>query len=100
MYRKIEIRKFVRFLKNNNVYRHYMSCVTNPKCNFEGNISTVKQAYDNLEAFLVNTKPQWFIGHAFFWEKTPQGHRFWGKINVKWLRYIGDGQKRNIGGIL
>ena len=91
MDKQLIISKFVRFLKNNNVYQHYVACVTSPKCNFESNIIIAKQAYNSLEAFFVNTNPQCFIVHAFSWRKAPQGHNFWSQIDIEWLNYLKNG---------
>lgn len=32
--------------------------------------------------------PRGFIGCAFVWEHTPEGAKFWARINTAWIRHL------------
>ena len=70
-----EYKKFFRFLKEVGVYKQYIKYT-----DFESTFHRKK----NLSEFLSSTYRGDFIYSAFAWDGTPQGYRFWEKINAWW----------------
>jgi hypothetical protein len=68
-------KKFFRFLKEVGVYKQYIKYT-----DFESAFHCRK----NLSNFLSCADRSEFILDAFSWVGTPQGYRFWEKINAWW----------------
>lgn len=90
-----DIKKFIRFLKANNIYCEYITCATNPSYTFDKHYGDTKQQYDCLKDFLLNARKSYFIGNAFSWKKTPQGHEFWLQMSHLWMKYLKNGETIN-----
>lgn len=72
---KDKVRKFIRFLKEHDVYNSYknyaFSCVDNANiCNRLNEIS-----------------PGSYILASFCWCETVEGHDFWHDLHKEWLNY-------------
>ena len=76
-------KRFFRFLKEKGVYAAY-------RRNFS--LNYIKIWHHNLylkvvvdgENFFDAVNWSLYINHAFDWEKSPQGHDFWGKLSEEW----------------
>lgn len=77
-------KRFFRFLKEKGVYAAY-------RRNFS--LNYIKIWHHNLylkvvvdgENFFDAVNWSLYINHAFDWEKSPQGHDFWGKLSKEWV---------------
>jgi hypothetical protein len=74
-------KKFFRFLKEVGVYKQYIKYT-----DFESAFHCRK----NLSNFLSCAYRSEFILDAFSWVGTPQGYRFWEKINAWWSANYGE----------
>ena len=76
-------KRFFRFLKEKGVYAAY-------RRNFD--LTYLKTWHHSLylkvvvdgENFFDAVNWSLYINHAFNWEKSPQGHDFWGKLSKEW----------------
>ena len=66
--------KFIDFLIENDIFDEY---VTNTETYWDG-------IFKDADEFMDKQKPDVFIGAAFSWDITPEGHRYWEAINTKW----------------
>jgi len=72
---KRKLKKFTRFLKENNCYNEYFN-------NYDKGYAEV--SFINL---LGNSYYNLFYC-AFYWGESKEGFEYWDKINAKWLRLI------------
>ena len=70
---KDEVRKFIRFLKEHDVYNSYKSYA----------FSWVDKV--NICNSLNEIDPGTYISSSFCWCETVEGHNFWQGIHKKWL---------------
>lgn len=74
---KKRLKKFTRFLKENNCYIQYFNNCNNFFIDFVF-FDTLKWNYDKL-----------FIT-SFNWGDSKEGHKFWHDLDNKWNNYIND----------
>lgn len=67
--------KFLRFLKNNNAFGAYCK-------NCQSQTTRPFPVFCGINVFKLNKKD--FILYAFAWHKTPEGYKFWEKLDKKW----------------
>ena len=83
--RKEHIKRFKRFLKEENVYPQYRRNLLNSKHKYV--IFNLKYKHD-VYSFFCESSIEGLINHAFCWAETKEGHDFWNKLNIKWHYYI------------
>ena len=87
---------FIRFLKENNCYEHFIySMVNNDNYMFRFN------NIDELINFAIVRRFENFftdseIYRAFFWSDTIEGNEYWKDINNKWLKIVGNDNYYNL----
>lgn len=77
------INRFKRFLKEKGVYGIYLHHTR------EYYQKYLDKAYNNhlqAEYFLKHSYKEQWIGHAFCWKYTAEGHDFWYELNKQWRR--------------
>ena len=74
---------FIRFLKEKGVYAAYRRNFSLEYLKIWHNDLYKKVVVDGENFFNV---VNWslYINHAFDWEKSPEGHDFWGKLSHEW----------------
>lgn len=70
--KKYTFQKFIRFIKENNVYDKYKNNVINDKC-----------LISELKKFRMES----YISGAFDWLSSKEGIDFWVNMNDKWLNF-------------
>ena len=70
---------FIRFLKENNVYKNFIN-------NVEGKYGFYKR-FDELLFFATQGIYLNEVKGGFRWDKTKEGWKFWDNINNKWRDY-------------
>ena len=75
------IRRFIRFLKENNVFYAFRSNYDVYFCFKSQPDITCRQYLDKLENYN-------FITYAFHWADSNEGHDFWSKLDTKWRSII------------
>lgn len=83
--RKEYIKRFKRFLKEENVYPQYRSNLLNNKNKYSFFNSRCKH---NVYRFFCECSIWDLLNYAFCWVETKEGHYFWKKLNIKWNYYI------------
>lgn len=75
-------KKFIKFLKENNVYERFMY-------NFEHREERFyKYQKINFKTYFNGTHERCLLFSAFDWDSTSEGLRFWDEIDTKWVVYI------------
>lgn len=69
--------KFIKFLKEENVYYRFRSYFTFDTLN------------DNLELYLNETNPEDYVT-IFDWNDTDEGWDFWNALNYKWKKLMNE----------
>ena len=69
------IKEFNKFLRENN-------------CASKFYVNRVKQKKESVSKMLTKVKPILWADIAFTWKRTPQGHDYWGNIDLKWERRL------------
>ena len=79
--RRKRIKEFVRFLKDNGVFKAFTNSY-DPIYYFGDD--------DNhpINSYLRDVSDDCAISEAFTWSSTEQGANFWGDINNKWDCYV------------
>ena len=82
---RMTIKRFIRFLKDNNAYTSYLDNCRD-RCRLRrGRIYNFYNG--SIIAFFIDSSRYnkgELIDYAFDWSLTPQGHEFWGKLDIKW----------------
>ena len=73
-------RLFIRFLKEEKVYRPFKRNYT---------IQPLHGRKETLVKFLKKTEKEDAIRGAFTWRNTIEGHDFWDIMNSKWHLFLG-----------
>lgn len=71
------VKKFIRFLKQNNAYEAYMF-------NLNSRISFFKKSA--FKSYVDRVGFSDFIKAAFNWERTKEGSGFWCDLHNKWIK--------------
>ena len=77
------MRKFLRFLKDNNIYYNYWNNFYRqnyPLMWYNHNAKT------NINRYFCKTPTMNYISGAFFWQYTLEGDDFWESFHIKWLK--------------
>ena len=69
------IDEFVAFLEENNIKELYKKAL-------------IENGVINYLHFLEDSKPRNFICGAFSWSNTPEGHKFWQDVDLKWVTLL------------
>lgn len=80
------LKLFLLFLKDNNLYSHYIMCF-----NYFNNFK--KGRYINVKEFITNTAPESYIMSAFGWGYVNNGLKLniiWGDFHLKWTKIVSD----------
>lgn len=77
---KPNLKIFANFLLINNAFNKYFANVY------------YSPWWQGLTAKLYGYEEYWFL-KAFEWDTTPQGYKFWQKLNNKWRDYLSDKNK-------
>lgn len=75
MNKRIILKRFIKFLKEKEIYQHYIECLK------KGSSYRISVSYDNDPTqFIINAleKPRDLINCAFAWAKSP---------NVDWFHF-------------
>lgn len=67
--------KFLRFLKNNNAFSAYCK-------NCQSQTTRPFPVFRGINVFKLKKKD--LIMYAFAWHRTPEGYKFWEKLDKKW----------------
>ena len=78
---KKSIRRFTRFLKENNVFYAFRS-------NYDVYFKFESQPDLTCRQYLDKLKNYNFIAYAFHWEDSKEGHDFWDKLDTKWRNIV------------
>ena len=70
--------KFLSFLDENDARAAY-------QVNYKGNKQNARRP---MEVMFQKQLPVNWFNDAFVWAKTPEGQKFWQKLDTKWLRLI------------
>lgn len=68
---------FVRFLKEENKWFEFQYNINNPRNRLMG-----------YKGKLYELLPSDYLGKAFTWRNTHQGHDAWSLLNVKWVKFL------------
>jgi hypothetical protein len=68
---------FYNFLVDNDVLDKYID-----------NYNEYKFKKISLKKYLKNIDKKNLIDNSFNWEITPEGHKFWSKLNDKWINKL------------
>ena len=68
---------FVRFLKENNKWFEFQYNINNPRNRLMG-----------YKGKLYELLPSGYLGKAFTWRMTSQGHNAWSILNHKWVKFL------------
>lgn len=77
------IKRFIRFLKEKDVfYAFRRNYDKNFACGHtDGGTATCRE-------YLNGENPYDFIGYAFHWQSTDEGHDFWNNLDMKWRNIV------------
>jgi len=80
---------FMDFHQDNTILHQYMK-----------NIQVANQRWSSIDSYMHPSKicklePKLWITDAFNWCKAPEDDSFWGNINTKWLKYLGENPNIN-----
>jgi len=76
---------FQRFLIEHKVYRAFINNVESIDNLFAKDYGIV-----SLKYLLSHIRPESWIGYAFKWQNTKQGHRFWEDLHYEWMQEVND----------
>ena len=76
---------FIKFLKDKNAYEQYMH---NFKIHRIKNKELINSNRFTPKEFFINTFYGDFFAYAFFWNDTPQGFDYWGRLDNEWWHVI------------
>ena len=79
---------FRNFLIEHKVYRTFINNVESID-----NIFAKQYGILSLKYLLSHVIPKSWIGYAFNWENTKQGHRFWENLDDEWMETLDDLEK-------
>lgn len=74
---KRKLKKFTRFLKENNCYNEYFN-------NYD-----ICDVHNRFLRLIINNYRQLFL-FSFNWRKTKEGYKFWSNLDNKWFKYINE----------
>ena len=76
----IEKQQLINWLKKRNIYDLYMR-------SFNGNQVLSSKVFLTFDDFFnyYQTNPNKFLLRAFYWAETPEGEKYWNRINELWL---------------
>ena len=66
-------KKFVTFLCKNNAYQQYMH-----------NLAYIEKGKYGWEKYYYTTYYKDWLTDAFDWKISPEGHKFWLDLHIKW----------------
>lgn len=77
------IKRFIRFLKEKNVFYTF-------RRNYDKNFACVLTdvGTTTCREYLNCVNPYDFIGYAFDWLSTDEGHAFWNNLDDKWRNIV------------
>ena len=81
--KKEQIFVFKKFLVNNHVYNNFINCLET-----SGNDFKEIYSFNSSKDFLENFPAEQFIGYAFNWSRTKNGHCFWEKLDDMWKHHL------------
>lgn len=81
---KDSVKKFLRWLKNNNLYEKYKE----ETFSFRGKDNVMCKTRDLFN----QAKPRLYILGAFDWAHTEDGLDFWSEKNYMWVMYMEETQ--------
>ena len=79
-YDKHKRNKFIRFLKDNNIYEKFMYCFNNRHCSEEFKYDTI----NSFNIYVTVTRYDDLFTDSFLWRKTKDGFSFWSQYNEMW----------------
>ena len=69
--------KFIEFLCRNKAYRQFMH-----------NLAYIEKGKYGWENYSYTTYYEYWIVEAFEWDLSPERHKFWQNLNIKWLKEL------------
>ena len=82
-YDKQKRNKFIRFLKDNNIYEKFMYCFNNRHCSEHVYFRTDK--INSFINYVAVTHYGDLLFNCFHWEETKDGYEFWKQYCEMWI---------------
>ena len=83
-----EIKKFKRFLKEQNIYHAF-------RHNYDNKFGFRSMNYTCVQYMSAICLPENVFTYAFFWESTKEGLNFWQTMDSRWRRIVADEMKNS-----
>ena len=72
--------KFIQFLKDNGAFEKFEANLKDTSCKF------AKGDPDTIDKLTEDCDDTCLISSAFWWPNSPEGIKYWTKINNKWTK--------------
>jgi hypothetical protein len=85
---KEEYKIFIRFLKENGIYKAFWRNVLNQKAKKDYENYFFTKYNNSVIEFITRADPNVWIDHGLVWRRQPEGEPFWSKVDSKWNTYL------------
>ena len=93
---KEEYKIFIRFLKENGIYKAFWRNVLDQKAKRDYENYFFTKYNNSVIEFITRADPNDWIDHGLVWRRQPEGESFWTKVNSKWNYYLGKKLKNEV----